>query len=651
MSPSSTIPPIEIGSLSALSPDESQFLGSSSGIFFVNTVRRAFAASKQENISQIDSDTTEETPIDNCIVETPEQQQTFPSRSSSVTTSANAGNIRSYGIIPSGLGNPPDEEVASNLMMVYFEVWHSLFPFLHGPTFQTDLEGFYEGHENHSSNSSRTHNLCRAVTFQCVFNIAALESSIGPESRIQSPTALLSSLGGLISRPNIQCLQALLSAQMYLVATMSLQTASIVGGILLKCIYNSGLHRCPHRYSQLSPHDCEIRKRILWSVYCTDRYLSQALGHPLGFQDSDIDVCRPGETELHCSLSRIPTTDRTATSDESDSPERRAAEAVFANFVAYSRIVGDTLELFHKSIHLRSISQSDILSLTAEVQAWWNGQPGDEAEQPIESSLVDHSFFFQILYQQLILTTNRPFLSLDRNTAEFRASLQTCIGSSRIILQSLRHQIREGKVIFWPGFLSATWMSGLILAFACELKMYPFSKGFPEIQSCLELLQKMGKKWSTAHHCHATLSILVSDLKDLQTRSISNSSFETSLSSNSRKRVQNDSDTLQDNINKKTRTEHPSDATPLQSTSSHAAIETLAQGTNSTFFGTGSSLHAHNNPTPAHEPHRFLENSSHDTGPGIGMSMGTDDIFGQLSWESLFTMGDSLFQGLDLTEF
>jgi hypothetical protein len=42
----SSIQPLEIGSLRAVSPDESRFIGSSSGIFFVNTVHRALAISK-----------------------------------------------------------------------------------------------------------------------------------------------------------------------------------------------------------------------------------------------------------------------------------------------------------------------------------------------------------------------------------------------------------------------------------------------------------------------------------------------------------------------------------------------------------------------------------------------------------------------------
>ncbi|GJP94634.1 uncharacterized protein AlacWU_07533 [Aspergillus niger] len=43
--PDLTNGPSEIGSLTAHSKDESQFVGSSSGVYFINTVRRAFSES------------------------------------------------------------------------------------------------------------------------------------------------------------------------------------------------------------------------------------------------------------------------------------------------------------------------------------------------------------------------------------------------------------------------------------------------------------------------------------------------------------------------------------------------------------------------------------------------------------------------------
>jgi hypothetical protein len=50
---------------------------------------------------------------------------------------------------------------------------------------------------------------------------------------------------------------------------------------------------------QIPQGDCKMRKWVFWSTCALNRYLNQALGDPLGYQDSDIDVCGPGNIELH----------------------------------------------------------------------------------------------------------------------------------------------------------------------------------------------------------------------------------------------------------------------------------------------------------------------------------------------------------------
>ena len=68
---------------------------------------------------------------------------------------------------------------------------------------------------------------------------------------------------------------------------------------IVRSLVQAGLHRCPYRYAELSIDDREIRKRIFWSAYALDRFLSQALGLPLGIQDDDFDLCLPGMHEKH----------------------------------------------------------------------------------------------------------------------------------------------------------------------------------------------------------------------------------------------------------------------------------------------------------------------------------------------------------------
>jgi Fungal specific transcription factor domain len=531
----SSIQPLEIGSLRALSPDESRFIGSSSGIFFVNTVHRAFAISKGGALfGGIREEGAHDHPsIDECIVgpESPRNSKQ-DEITRAVTPPIQTSGLISYGIKQRGLGIAPDLSQAKELITVYFQVWHPLFPFLHGPTFLQDLESFYARRYsiNTQDPSGIRRNTCQAVVFQCVFNIAAsgrTDLILPQDCCIESSASLLSLIGSeLLSKHDVLSLQALLAAQLYLIVTMSLHAASTVGGILLRAIFHSGFHRCPFRYPQLSQFDREIRKRIFWTAYATDRYLSQALGHPLGVQDSDTDVCFPGTEELHSPIAnptrvskdislylpkghrhstQSPSWDVRTTPDtvvggtmelhsegldhaanrESPRPSTQGEE-IFANFAMYSRITGQALELFHKSIHVRLVEQNDILMLTSDVHSWWNSLP-QQLQDANNTSMTDKdgesisqfASFFSVIYQQLILLINRPFLSQDPQSPQFRSSLQTCIGASRSIISSLKGLSVGNAGLFWPGFLSGIWMSGLILAFACELGLYPSNKTIP----------------------------------------------------------------------------------------------------------------------------------------------------------------------------
>ena len=488
---SSPVPPIEIGSLTASSPQESQFIGSSSGVFFVNTVHRAFAKSKHSGIAR-------DEPSNNiAFLGAETDSQNGDEESAPMSPSGETGRSY-YGGFGPGLGVPPSRSTAKELLVVYFQTWHPLFPFLHGPTFLRYLEAFYAGEDSPPVTADRE-KTCRATIFQCVFNIAALDKPdlhFPPECRIVSATALLSVCGKIASRHDRLSLQALLAAQLYLKATMSLRAADTVGGILARLLFHGGFHRCPYRYAALSPDDCEMRKRIFWSVYSTDRCLSQALGHPLGIQDSDIDVCFPGAEELHRRVAQPGNTEANGNGEggiQAHLPQRhpgvRASmerdqhyqnrEDIQASYASYCRLVGQALELFHKSIHSRSVDNRAILNLTSDVHAWWNGLPEHLRELPSQSTVnsgggMNFATFFNIIYQHLILIINRPFLSLNPITPEFRLSLQTCVNVGRRMILTLKD---HPTAFVLPGLMSGIWMAGLVLAFACEQELYPFAKG------------------------------------------------------------------------------------------------------------------------------------------------------------------------------
>lgn len=509
----------EIGSLTAHSNEDSRFVGSSSGVYFINTVKRAFSNDLEPSSGSPETGfpTVEDTIVG--AEDSPRQKRRCAPRHDSASPAGSGEAPLHWRYDPamtSLLGTAPPLDLAKELMMMYFKVWHSLFPFLHGPTFLQAMERFYStpGRESSTDTPTLDHrSTCWTVTLQCVFNLGSLlrpNQPLPPGARIQSPADMVSLLGKLATRHDIASLQALLAVQVYLVATMSLRLASTFGGCVLRCMMHAGLHRCPFRYTQLSSHDRQLRKRIFWCAYAIDRYLSQALGLPLGIQDSDIDVCLPAAAEMHSprrvqlpDLNPGPESARGSCGNESrasgelraeftKSPAQpdsdpRVKEGILASYVDSGTLTGRALELFHKSILVRSVPRNSVLFLVTDVHKWWNSLPLDlQGRQPQreENAVVaemDNPFdfgpFFTVLYQHLILIIHRPSLSLDPSTAEFCSGLQTCIGAARGIIAALRLQNDSRQAFFWPGFLSAAWMSGLVLAFACQLKQHVLTKG------------------------------------------------------------------------------------------------------------------------------------------------------------------------------
>ena len=540
----------EIGTLKKLPNHGTAWLGSSSGVYFVNTVRRAFAsaftASQALPASEdiLTGEDAEGRSYNGPIVEGPSTTDRLPE------------------LMSKSFGKLPDRKIAIELIMSFFKAWHPLFPFLHGPSFIKDVELLYQSHrpnpptfkKQRSSSTLATPDppapqpdLRKLLTFQLVINIASLDRTdiqLPPESRIRSTADVLRVAGTLGLDHDLATLQTLLAAQLYLVATLSIRAASTVGGVIIKLVFHAGLHRCPLRYAQLSFDDCQIRKRIFWSAYALDRHCSLSLGDPNTIQDDDIDVCLSGR-ELHKAVARDllanpseeinlhmanpqnrtgglgsgPVSDdpRVSSESEPEAKEKIEREAALIAYVHWSRLIGRIIDIFHKSINHRFPKQEAIVYLTSDIETWWNDLPsfltGDDSSSSPDAAPAHLASFFKILYHRLLLLLSRPRLSLDQSTPEFQHGLQVCIRASRNILAGLKaHKVQE-QSMFLPGLLSAAWMSGLIIAFAAQLGKYPKARACADIHACLSLLSAMNTRWYTVKNCHKVLTLLLSNIQ------------------------------------------------------------------------------------------------------------------------------------------
>lgn len=99
----------------------------------------------------------------------------------------------------------------------------------------------------------------------------------------------------------LEAVQARLSQCIYLLASSRVNHAWYVFGTTAQLIIALGLHR-RQVYQPTNPNQSSIllesRKRIFWSAYTLDRYLSVMLGRPRIFRDEDIDQPLPEQSDF-----------------------------------------------------------------------------------------------------------------------------------------------------------------------------------------------------------------------------------------------------------------------------------------------------------------------------------------------------------------
>lgn len=358
----------------------------------------------------------------------------------------------------------------------YFENWHPIFPFLHAPTVLKSMETL-------SHHGSASVNRLDMMVIRSLISISLADSRQiqTPEAKIglvpaplvfQNVHQVMQDIQSLLVEPTtLPLLQAAFTAQLALTSLLRLNAASRVGGVITRTAFHLGLHRCPRRFSCFSSEEVDIRRRLFWSIYSLERYLSQALGIPLGIRDDDIDVCYPG-AELHV----------TAAPKTPDDQRLR----LLCHIAKFSRVRGLILELRNKSIlhsHAGSVEASHV---NGELSQWWNevyedvnpmedhidAEPGQD---PVFSPY--HRLLLMVLRHEAIISMNRPLLAAEKPSPDYKNALQTCIASSRSLLAALKNYMRSAPdaPLTWPSFTWTTWMACLILMYASWEGEFPVS--------------------------------------------------------------------------------------------------------------------------------------------------------------------------------
>ncbi|KAJ5280498.1 transcriptional regulator family: Fungal Specific TF [Penicillium angulare] len=380
----------------------------------------------------------------------------------------------------------------------YFENWHPIFPCLHAPTVLKAMETLAHQGVNSISNLDLTIIRCLvSISLSDSRQIEARELKIGPVPTslvFQSVQHIMQEIHCLLAEPTtLPLLQAAFTAQLTLASILRLNAASRAGGVITRSAFHLGLHRCPGRFACFSNEEIGIRRRLFWSIYSLERYLSQALGAPLSIRDDDIDVCYPGAERHVAPTSRPPDTQRLK---------------LLSHLAKFARIRGLILELRNKSILHSNSGAMEASHVNGELSQWWNEVYDDvnPIEEDLNVELEDgpalapyHRLLLVVLRHEAIISMNRPLLAAEKPSPDYKNALQTCIGSSRSLLAALKKYMSSSSSapLTWPSFTWTTWMACLILMYASCEGEFPVSTAMKYAAMGISILKNMALRGSS----------------------------------------------------------------------------------------------------------------------------------------------------------
>ncbi|RSL95832.1 hypothetical protein CDV31_013720 [Fusarium ambrosium] len=364
----------------------------------------------------------------------------------------------------------------------YFESWHPVLPFLHGPEI---LRLFEEA----SKNGISSINSMDQVILKSILSISLADSRQGAPVHKPIPKQLVfesvddavaSSQFALSQPASIRSTQAALAIQLFLTSMLCLNAASRLGGLIVRMAFHMGLHRCPIRFPFFTAEEASVRRRVFWCIYSLERLLCQSLGLPLDIQDDDLDVCYPGEE-------RHPTTSST----------EDAGKLQLLTFVAkHARIRGLILELRNKSIMQRQETADRTAFVQTELAKWSNeiqdaveeDEITDHASDAGEASPTispNHKLMLLILKHEAAICLNRPGLASEYPSSSYSSAFQACISAAKSIFILLkkhgnRHRLATDSTgrrlrtpLLWPSFTWAVWISAFVLIHAAFENQVP----------------------------------------------------------------------------------------------------------------------------------------------------------------------------------
>lgn len=293
----------------------------------------------------------------------------------------------------------PSREMADRLVDAYFNRVHIFYPFLHEPTFRSDLDAYWISRD--AGDPEVTDLSWLAILYmlfaygtEFVVTSAIDEGSWNAHDFVAQARYLVSL--AVSQGAGLGTVQALLLLSHYLQGTTELNDCWNVAGLLIRTAMSIGLHIDPTE-ACLSLVEKEVRKRVWAGCFIVDRTLSMKFGRPPA-----IPIASVNRVELPANVDDQYITSCTL---QARQPEGRPSRmGFFVQTIGQAHIIDKILsDLYLDEPELRRLGRSHgafqieglsrLLSkavvLDGRLNGWWNELPDYLREAPEEPDGID----------------------------------------------------------------------------------------------------------------------------------------------------------------------------------------------------------------------------------------------------------------------
>ncbi|OJD37982.1 c6 transcription factor [Diplodia corticola] len=349
----------------------------------------------------------------------------------------------------------PSAERTEYLLIRYFEFAAPTYRFLHRPTVESWLAAMHDPNTSlQPAKKAVVLVVLSIATLYCLSQIKDPELEIRRESEMyyREAQSLLSKETGPATLESVQARFALVH---YLLSTARSNQAWFTFGTTVQLAMALGLHRrrsLGDRAESLIIRECQ--RRLFWSMYTTDRYMSVMFGRPRWIQDDDISQEYP-----------LSVNDEDLKATEIISPGQNDCLEDAAIFHSkLTRIVGRAAK---EQYTMPSRTETERLSAASkhnrDLRAWKAELPAYLSGAIRPSSLIPifrrQSTVLKLAYAHAVMLVNRPFLlnlskhgyhSTSPNPAT-RDRVEECLAAARTAIEMVLNYITEGQPFssFW----------------------------------------------------------------------------------------------------------------------------------------------------------------------------------------------------------